>query len=107
MQGLAFGDLQEAGQPEGEDDEDGDEDQDEEQDEEPDEEMEIEGQLPVEAFETVKSVIYKCASCLKYICKRDQLLICPICFTGKILSQNIHTIMNTRTSKYMLMGQIN
>ena len=47
MQGFAFGDLQEAGQPEGE-----------EQDEEPDEEMEIEGQLPVEAFETVKSVIF-------------------------------------------------
>ena len=31
---------------------------------------------------------YKCGSCQKYICKRDQLFICPICFRDKILNQN-------------------
>ena len=28
---------------------------------------------------------YKCALCQKYICKRDQLMLCPYCYRDKIV----------------------
>ena len=31
---------------------------------------------------------YKCATCQKYICKRDQMVLCPSCYIEKIQSQN-------------------